>query len=218
MTEDKAKRLLALYDLPVTPERLARSGSEASAAARELGFPVVAKVVSADLPHKAAAGGVRLDLRTAAEVEAAYDEILSSVAKTRSSARIDGVLIQPMIRSGLELILGVKRDPEFGPMVLFGLGGVFVEAIRQTALRRAPLSSDDAREMIAEVPAFGRLLAKLYPGRNAERLVTDLLARLSALAVEIGDRVDDIDINPVMLDPATGRATVVDALIVPRPA
>jgi acetate---CoA ligase (ADP-forming) len=220
VTEDASKRLLALYGLPVTPERLVRTKGEAVSAAKELGYPVVAKVVSADLPHKAAAGGVKLDLRIPAEVETAYGQMLDAVKKYSPHAKIDGVLIQPMIRSGLEIILGVKRDPQFGPIVMFGLGGIFVEAIRQTSLRLAPISERDAMDMMREVPAFGRLIEKFHKNSNTEKLVVELLMRLSELAADIGDAVEEIDINPVILDPGSeksaGKATVVDALIVSR--
>jgi acyl-CoA synthetase (NDP forming) len=220
VTEDASKRLLALYGLPVTPERLSRTEAEAVSAANELGYPVVAKVVSGDLPHKAAAGGVRLDLRSASEVQIAYQEILDKVSKSNPKVKVDGVLIQPMIRSGLEIILGVKRDPQFGPIVMFGLGGIFVEAIRQTSLRLAPITESDVKAMIREVPAFGRLIEKFHKNSSIEKLVVELLLRLSDLAADIGDAVEEIDINPVILDPgsekAAGKATVVDALIVSR--
>lgn len=216
LTEDTSKSLLALYDFPVPEEIVVRSKKEALAAAQRVGYPVVAKVVSPDLPHKAAVGGVRLDLRHAADLELAYEEMLATVTRNRPDARISGVLIQHMVKSGVEIILGVKRDEQFGPIVMFGLGGIFVEAIRQVSLRAAPLSARDVREMIAEVPAFGKLLEKLHAGTDGASLVEGLLLKLSQLAVDIGDRVDEIDINPVILDPASGRATVVDALVVPR--
>jgi acetate---CoA ligase (ADP-forming) len=177
---------------------------------------VVAKVVSADLPHKAAAGGVKLDLRNADDLGAAFHSMSATLARTHPKAKIEGVLVQPMIRSGIEIILGVRRDAQFGPVLMFGLGGIFVEALRQVSLRLAPISEADARAMIAEVPAFGRLLEKLHPGSRATDVVADLLLRLSAVAADIGDAVEDIDINPVILDPAAGTATIVDALIVPK--
>ncbi len=215
LTEDASKLLLALYDLPVTLESLVKTKSEAIDAARKIGYPVVAKVVSPDLPHKAAAGGVRLDIRSTADLNAAYDEMMSAIARGHPQARISGVLIQPMVKSGVEIILGVKRDPQFGPIVMFGLGGVFVEAIRQVSFRMAPLTARDAREMIKEVPAFGRLLERLHPGSVAASVLIPLLMRLSELAIDIGHAVEEIDINPVILDPAAGTAVIVDALIVP---
>lgn len=216
LTEEASKRLLALYGLPVTPERLANSAAQALTAAAELGYPVVAKVVSPDVPHKAAAGGVRLDLRSAAELAVAYAEITAGVVRANPRVRVSGVLIQPMVKGGIELILGIKRDPEFGPTLMFGMGGIFVEAMRQFSLRLAPITERDARAMMAEVPAFGRLLAKLHPGNSAETTVVSLLMLLSALAEDLGDAIEDIDINPVILDVAAGRAVIVDALVVPR--
>ncbi len=216
ITEDESKRLLALYDLPVTQESFVQSKLEAIAAAARIGYPVVAKVVSLDLPHKAAAGGVRLDIRNAADLEAAYEAVLSAVARAQPDVRVSGVLIQPMVKGGVEIILGVKRDPQFGPIVMFGLGGVFVEAIRQVSFRLAPLTERDARAMIEEVPAFGRLLANLHPGRGAENMVVPLLMRLSELAMDVGRALEEIDVNPVILDASAGTAVIVDALIVPR--
>ena len=215
VTEDEAKKLLALYDLPVPREVAATSKAEAVAAADTLGYPVVAKLISPDLPHKAAVGGVRLGLKSAAEVAAAYDEMTAGIARSHPQAKITGVLVQPMVTGGIEIILGVKRDPQFGPTVLFGLGGIFVEALRQVSMRLAPFDEREARSMIAEIPAFGRIFEKLYPGKNPETLVLPLLLKLSELAVEIGGDIEDIDINPVILDPASDRATIVDALIVP---
>jgi len=197
----------------VTPEIVVTSAAEASRAASKLGYPVVAKIVSPDLPHKAAAGGVRLNLGNAEALERAYAEMVAQVERTKPNARIAGVLIQPMVRSGLEVILGVKRDPQFGPVVMFGLGGIFVEAIRQVSFRLAPFDTREARAMIDEVPAFGRLVTKLYEGRDGAALLVPLLLRLSQLATDVGNAVDEIDINPVILDPAEGRAVIVDALI-----
>jgi succinyl-CoA synthetase beta subunit len=214
LTEDQSKRILALYDLPVTPEMLVKSQKEAAAAADKLGYPVVAKIVSPDLPHKAAAGGVRLNLNSAAEVEAAYDDLTATIRRTQPNARIGGVLIQRMIKSGIEVILGVKRDPQFGAVVMFGLGGIFVEALRQVSFRAAPVDEHEARAMIDEISAFGRIVLKLYAGTDGAALIVPLLVRLSQLAADIGDAIDEIDVNPVIVDPAAGKAVIVDALIV----
>jgi len=215
-TEDVSKRLLALYDLPVTPEIVAHSAAEANEAASKLGYPVVAKIVSPDLPHKAAAGGVRLNLSSAEALERAYAEMVAEIKRTQPTARIAGVLIQPMIKGGVEIILGVKRDPQFGPVVMFGLGGIFVEALRQVSFRLAPFDAREARAMIDEVSAFGRLMTKLHARHDAAAVLVPLLLRLSQLATEIGDAVEEIDINPAIVDPVSGSAVIVDALITCR--
>lgn len=217
LTEDSSKQVLGLYGFAVVPEILAESAAAAEAAAEKLGYPVVAKVLSPDLAHKAAAGGVRLNLKTPGEVRVAFESIRESIAQTVPAARVWGVLVQSMLQDGIEVVLGVKRDPQFGPTVLFGLGGIFVEAIRQFALRLAPLTSADAQAMVREVPAFGRVMERHSPDAGS-RLIVPLLLKLSDLATELRDEIEEIDINPVILLPATGTATVVDALFVSRRA
>ena len=218
LTEDLSKSLLSLYGFPAVPETVVLSTDAAVHAAAELGYPVVAKVISGDLAHKAAVGGVRLGLSSAEEVRDAIEGIKSDIAAKAPQARIEGFLIQPMIRSGLEVILGLKRDPQFGPTLVFGLGGVFVEAIRAVSLRVAPISEADAREMIDEVPALKAMLRKSHPKFDPAATLAPLLLKLSELAMEIGDLVDEIDMNPLILDPVTGKAALVDALIVGRAA
>jgi acyl-CoA synthetase (NDP forming) len=213
LTEDASKALLARYDLPMVRDIVARSPEAALEAGRALGYPVAAKLISPDVAHKAAIGGVRLDLRSADELGRAYDAILDAARRHRPEARIEGVLVQPMLRGGIEVILGLKRDPQFGSTIVIGLGGILVEAIRQVALRVAPLGVDDARAMIAELPALQRMAEKLQPGFDAAAMLVPLLLRLSDLALELGDRVAAIDINPLLLDPVAGTAVAVDALI-----
>ena len=216
LPEDAAKSLLGLYRFPVVPERLVMSADEAVRAAEELGFPVVAKVVSPDIPHKAAIGGVCLGLRAKDDVRHAIGTMHDSVAKLAPAAKINGFVVQPMIPEGIEIILGVKRDAQFGNTVVFGLGGIFVEAVRQFSVRVAPLSETDAHAMIMEVPAFIGILRKLAGNTRMVSLVAPLLLKLSDLAVELRDRIEEIDINPIILDPRANKATIVDALIVKR--
>ena len=168
------------------------------------------------LPHKAQIGGVRLGLRSAAEAEEAFSSIMSSIAARQPSARIDGVLVQPMVGGGIETIMGLKRDPQFGMTILFGLGGVFVEALRQVAVRLVPIGEADAREMIEDVPVLTAILDKQGGAKDAVATLVRLLLRLSELAVELDDEIEELDLNPVILEPASARATVVDALIVRR--
>ena len=175
------------------------------------------KALSADIAHKAQIGGVELHLRSPTDVRQAVERIRAAVAANVEGARLDGVLVQPMLRGGIELILGVKRDQQFGHMVVFGLGGVLVEAIRAFSMRRAPISEVDAAEMIAEIDGLARLLEKHRKGKvDVVTLVKPMLMSLSELVREIGDLIQDIDVNPVILDPNAGRAIIVDALIVRR--
>jgi acyl-CoA synthetase (NDP forming) len=217
MTEDVAKSLLRLYGFPVVRERMVRSAAAGAHAANEIGYPVAAKILSAEIPHKAAVGGVRLDLASATEVRDAVDSLSRDVRQRLPKVRIDGFVIQSMVRKGVEIILGMKRDAQFGNTVLIGLGGVFVEALRQFAMRLAPISYEDACAMINEVPALADVLQKVAPGYDPKPVLAPLLVKLSNLAQELGDRIDEIDMNPIILDPGKNEATVVDALIVHTP-
>ncbi len=173
------------------------------------------KALSADIAHKAQIGGVELHLHSAIEVGQAVERVRTAVAANAGGARLDGVLVQPMLRGGIELILGVKRDEQFGHMIVFGLGGVLVEAIRAFTMRKAPISEIDATEMIAEITGLARILEKYGKGKiDLVALIKPMLISLSELVQEIGDLVQDIDVNPVILDPKTGQGIVADALIV----
>jgi acyl-CoA synthetase (NDP forming) len=216
VTEDKAKQLIVLYGLPVVGERLARTSAEAVRAAADLGYPVAAKIVSPDIAHKALIGGVRLGLRTPAEVETAFASIQAAVSAAAPAACIDGVLVQPMVSGGIEIIMGLKRDPQFGMTIVFGLGGVLVEALKQTVVCLAPLDEADARNMIEGVPVLRAILAKQGGRSEATEALVPLLVHLSDLAVDLADDIDELDLNPVILQTAPAHATVVDAIIVRR--
>lgn len=218
LTEDAAKALLGLYRFPIVAERLVSSPDEAARAAEKLGFPMAAKIVSPDIPHKAAIGGVHLNLRSPEEVRGAVEAMRASASKLAPQAQIAGFVVQPMITDGVEVILGVKRDAQFGNTVVFGLGGIFVEAVRQFSIRVAPLSESDANAMILEVPAFIAILKKFASDMRMVSLVTSLLLQLSDLAMELKDRIEEVDINPIILDLREHKATVVDALVVKRRA
>ncbi len=214
LDEAAAKRLLAEAGVPFVPERVCSTASEAAGAAAELGFPVVLKVLSADLVHKSDVGGVRLDLRTGDEVEAAWAAMMRNVAAASPAARITGALVAPMIRGGIETVIGVQRDPTFGPVVLFGLGGVFVEVLRDVALRLAPLSLEAARAQIASIKG----VALLAGARGTPPIDTEAVARVlvavAAFAVRHADEVESVEINPFIALPSGGVA--VDAVILRR--
>jgi acyl-CoA synthetase (NDP forming) len=214
LNEADAKAVLAQAGVPMLPERLARSAEDARAAATALGLPVAMKVASPDLAHKSDAGGVRLGVATAEDAARAYDAIVAAVRSARPEARIDGVLVAPMLTGGVETILGVVRDPVFGPVAMFGLGGVHVEVLKDVAFRAAPFGETTARAMIAET-----LAAKFLAGvRGAPPADVDALAatlaRLAAFADANADLIAGIDINPYVALPAGGFA--LDALVVPH--
>jgi acetate---CoA ligase (ADP-forming) len=218
VTEDIAKQIVRLYDLPTVSEIVAQSPEECAQAAGKVGYPVVAKVISPDIIHKAAFGGVRLNLNSVEEVSAAFHSVREAVITRCPGARISGILIQPQIASGIELILGIKRDAQFGTTIMIGMGGVLVEVIREFALRVVPISEQDAAAMIDELPALHSIIAKVRAGYDPRPTLTKVLMQLSALAAELGEDMEELDLNPVILDPATDRAVAVDALIVKRGA
>jgi acetyl-CoA synthetase len=209
--ERAAKQILAAYGVDVVEERVAADPGEAARAARDLGFPVVLKVDSPDLAHKSEAGGVRLNLRSAEEVEAAGAAALAAVARHAPAARIEGLLVQRQLR-GTEILIGSKRDPQFGPLVAVGYGGVLAEVVADVVLRPAPVAIDQARAMIDEL----RCRAVLDGVRDLPRVEIDRLAeavaRVSELAAAHADQIAEIDVNPVIC--AGDQIVAADALIV----
>ncbi|MBK1661371.1 CoA-binding protein [Paracraurococcus ruber] len=215
-TEAAAKRALAEAGVPVLPERVVQDAAEAAAAAAELGFPVVLKIVSPDLPHKTEVGGVVLDLGDAEAVAAAHDAMLARIRIAAPDARIEGVLVSPMLRGGVELILGSKRDPVFGPVVLVGLGGIFAEIMQDVAIRPAPVDEPEALAMLRGLRAFpvldgarGRPKADIAAAARA-------VAALSRFAAQQAATIAEVDINPLLLRPEGQGAVALDALIIPR--
>ena len=211
-----AMQILASAGMPTVDMALATSAKDAAKAARRMGFPVALKVASADIAHKSDVGGVMLRLGDAKAVEAGYAALIKRVQKARPKARLDGVLVAPMISGGVEVILGVNRDPTFGPVVMFGLGGVLVEVLKDVTFRLAPFGEDEAHAMIREVKGFPIL--KGVRGQPAADIgaLAKALARLSVFAAAHGERLDSIDINPMIVLPRGKGAFAVDALIVPR--
>jgi acetate---CoA ligase (ADP-forming) subunit beta len=214
LNEIESKALLARAHVPVVPTALARTPVEAGALADRLGLPAVVKIVSADVVHKSDVGGVRLNLETAAAVEAASSAMIETVRKARPSARIEGVAVQPMAPAGgIEVIVGVKHDPQFRAVMMFGLGGVLVEVFADVVFRLIPLTRRDARQMIREIR--GARLLQGVRGRAAvdANALEDLLLAVSAV-VEQHPGLLEIDLNPVFAYP--DRAVAVDARILLR--
>ena len=213
LCEYEAKAVLAAYGIAAPPERLARDRAEAVAAASALGYPVVLKLQSPDLPHKSDVGGVALGLADDGAVVAAYDAMIARAPKT---ARLHGVLVQRMAAPGLEMIAGIARDPDFGPQLMVGFGGIHVEVLDDTALTPVPLSPIQADRLLDRLRG-AKLLGPLRgaPARDRAALV-ELLVRLSVLAADLPERIVEIDLNPVFVHEAGRGLTIVDALIVQR--
>jgi acyl-CoA synthetase (NDP forming) len=211
LNEVEAKRLLGEAGVPVAQTELAASASEARNLADALGYPVVMKIVSRDIAHKSDVGGVRLGIADADQVEATFAEVMDNVRKRVPDARIDGVAIQPMAEVGVEVIVGMTTDPQFGPVVMFGLGGVLVEVMKDVAFRIVPLEQRDARQMIDEIR--GRAILDGVRGRPAvdREAIVDALLRVSAF-VERHPEVREVDLNPMFVYPS--GALAVDARIV----
>lgn len=200
LTEVEAKSVLAEWGIPVVETRLARSRNEAREIADELGYPVVVKVVSPDIAHKSDVGGVKLKLSDAEAVGQAWDEIMASVRAAEPNARIEGVSVQRMAEPGIEVIVGMTTDPQFGPVMMFGLGGIMVEVLKDVAFRLVPLEEKDAAEMIDEIRARPILDGiRGQPGGDIGAL-RKLLLDVSRF-VEAHPEVRELDLNPVFVYP-----------------
>jgi acyl-CoA synthetase (NDP forming) len=210
LPESLAKRLLADYGVMAPLERLTHAPDEAAAAAETIGFPVVVKVVSADIPHKTEVGGVKLDVSTKDEVRHAYE----LVAHCAPGARIDGVLVARQISPIVELIAGVKQDDQFGPVLLVGLGGIFTEAIQDVSLRLPPIDEITAQEMLDELRGVEVLRGARGRPQADIAAVSRVLVALGDLALDLGDRLEELDVNPLFALPDGALAG--DALVVLR--
>ena len=212
LSEVASKALLARLGVPMTREVLAHTSGEAARAFATLSSPVVVKVVSADLPHKSEAGAVRIGVTSAAEAALAHDAVLAAASAYRPGLKIEGVLISEQVLDGVELMAGAFTDPQFGPMVLVGAGGVLVEVMQDVALRRAPITEDEGMEMLAEL-RFSAVLDGVR-GRPAadRRAAARVLATLSRVAAGMGR--GEVDINPLFVLPEGRGAVAADALVV----
>jgi acyl-CoA synthetase (NDP forming) len=210
--EHEAKRILAAAGIPILEERLATSAAEA-AAASSLGDRLVLKIVSPEITHKTEVGGVMLNV-AASDVASAYSELMTRVAARAPHAHLDGVLISPMLSDGVEMILGVQHDPVFGPAVLLGLGGIFVEVLRDVTFRIAPFGVEEARGMIGELRGVAMLRgARGKPPGDLDALA-ETLSKLSLFAAAQRGQFSSIDINPLLVRPKGHGVVALDALIV----
>ena len=214
LSERQSKQLLGAFGVATSRELLASSRQEALAAAEEIGFPVAMKVDSPDILHKTEADAIRLGVNDPDRLAAAFDEILKNARAHHPAARINGVLVQEMVPPGVEVIVGMNRDPQFGPVLMFGLGGIFVEILKDVALRIAPIEREEAVRMIREVRGYPLLAgARGRPEADIPALA-ETLVKVSRMAVALGPRLEQLDINPLVVLPQGGGVKVADALVI----
>jgi acyl-CoA synthetase (NDP forming) len=212
LPEPEAHAVLEAYGLPMLRSRMVPDVKSALDAAKEIGFPVALKIVSPDIIHKVDVGGVRLNLESEAEVKEAYGDLIQQVKSAKDNVEIWGVLVQEMVRGGKETILGMKRDPHFGALLMFGLGGIYVEVLRDVTFRIAPIRELGARNMIENIKGIKLLMG--YRGEPPSDLeaIAQSLSRLSQLVTDFPE-IEEMDINPLIVLPAGSGARVVDARI-----
>lgn len=216
LTEHESKRVLSLFGVPTTREAQCSNLEEASRAAEEIGYPVALKVISRQIAHKTEAGAVRLGVVGPEELARGYEEMLATVRAQCPGAPIDGVLVQQMVSGGVEVIVGVSRDAQFGPVLMLGLGGVLVEALGAVSWRVCPIGPRDARAMIGEVKGLSRILAG-YRGRPRADVgaLVDALVDISRLAVWAREEILSLDVNPLAILPEGHGVVALDALVIP---
>ena len=215
LPETDSKEILAAYGLPVIRTEIAETEAQASRVGREMGYPLVMKVHSPDITHKTDAGGVRLDLRCDADVGEAYRQIISSARQYKPDARIEGVTIQPYYSNpDFEILLGAKRDPNFGPVILFGMGGIYTEVLKDRALGLPPMNRLLARRLMQETKAYTLLQGyRNRPAADMQRL-EEMIVRLSQLLIDFPE-IAELDMNPVLIK--DGKPVAVDARILVSP-
>ena len=216
LTEREAKAVLAAYGVPVTREMLASDADEAVAHARVIGGPVAIKIDSPDIAHKTEAGAIRLGVLGDEAVRQAFGEVTQSARRFAPQAAINGVLVQEMAAQGVEMMLGVVRDPVFGPIVAAGLGGIHVEVLRDIAYRIAPVTADEALRMLRELRGY-KLLEGVRGAPPADiTALVDAIVRLSWFAHDLAADIAELDINPLLVFERDAGVKVVDTLIVRR--
>jgi acetate---CoA ligase (ADP-forming) subunit beta len=211
LSEIESKQLLKQININTTAIEIADSVDTAVMSSHKIGFPIVLKIASPDITHKSDVGGVKTNLKTPAEVAEAYQEIMASVKEKFPQARIEGITVQNMARPGLEIIIGVTRDPQFGPVIMFGIGGIWVEVLKDVSFRLVPITPADAEEMIKEIKGYA--LLKGY--RNMEtantQILADILLKISDFA-NLHPEIKEMDLNPVLA--YKDEAIAVDARII----
>ena len=214
LTEVEAKEILRKAGIPVIETRLAKTKKEAISLSKEIGFPVAMKIVSTDISHKSDAGGVKLGLANAAQVGKAYSDMMVSIRQKLPEAKIQGVSMQKMARPGVEVIIGMSKDAQFGPVIMFGLGGILVEVLKDVSFRIVPLTKRDAAEMVKEIKGYALLQG--YRGQEPVDIpsLEGLIVRVSDF-IEQNPQIKELDLNPLIA--YKDGVVAVDARIILEP-
>jgi len=198
LLETEAKELLKEYGIPVPDFKLIKSEEEIAGLVKEINFPLVMKIVSPDIIHKSDAGGVKIGIKDEKEARLAYQEIISEAKKYNKNTKISGVIVYSMVPQGTEIIVGMMKDPHFGPVIMFGLGGIFVEILKDISFRVLPIEEIDVREMITEIKGYDILKgARGNPPRDIQA-IKEVLMKVSKLTME-NLEINEIDLNPIFV-------------------
>jgi len=211
LLETEAKELLREYGIPVPDFKLIKTEDEIDKIIEKFSYPLTMKIVSPDILHKSDAGGVKLNIKDKKEAKLAYQEIIFNAKKYNKKAKISGIIVYPMVPQGTEIIIGMMKDPHFGPVIMFGLGGIFVEILKDISFRILPLEERDAEEMIFEIKGF-KILQRIR-GETPKDIqsIRDVLMKISQLVME-NPEIEEIDLNPIFV--FEKALQVVDARII----
>ena len=210
LTEAEAYNLLSKYGIPVPTYSVASSEEEAVKIAKRLGFPLVMKIVSPDIMHKTDIGGIKMNIINSPQIKKAYKNIICNVRKNKPEVRINGVLLYKQAPEGIEVVVGMTRDPQFGPTVMFGLGGIFIEILKDVAFRVCPIDRTDIEEMLTEIEGIKMLQGYRGQPRRDVNAIIDIIMKISRLALDY-PVVKGIDLNPIIV--YEKGALVVDAKV-----
>ncbi|MEM2130220.1 MAG: acetate--CoA ligase family protein [Candidatus Bathyarchaeia archaeon] len=211
LLEPEAKTICMEYNIPVARFKFAKNLEDAVEFAEALGYPVVLKIVSADIIHKSEAGAVMVNIKNKNELQDAYKRVFENVKRYNATAKIDGVLVQEMVPQSTEVIVGSVRDPQFGPTLMFGLGGIFVEILKDVTFKIVPISREDALEMVTAIKAYPLLKGYRNTPPVAIDAIVDILSNTSRLVMD-NPQIKELDLNPILVD--ENNAKTVDARII----
>jgi len=214
LVEYEAKQVLKAYGLPLPEEKLAKTVDEAIKYANEIGYPVVMKLMSPQILHKSDAKVVMLNIKNDEELKQKWEEIHENARKYKADAEILGVLIAPMLKPGREIIIGVTEDPQFGHALMFGLGGIFVEILKDVTFRIIPIEEKDAWAMIKSIKGYPILAGARGEAPADMKAIVDMMLKVSQLINDLKDYIKEMDLNPVFVYPEGEGALIVDARII----